>query len=251
MEEGMHIVENRVASFTEAKSAWPHPDTFIVAPSNLAEAGFYFDPHYAEDDNCVCFLCQKSLGGWEEHDNPITEHITHAPFCAWAKLLCSRLFVTGEDIPLENYDEDDYIPTSGFMEAARAATFQDLWPHEYKKGWLCNVKKMAKAGFHYNPTPDSDDTACCAYCNTTLDGWEPRDSPVKEHRKRAPTCPFFSKDLKTTLKKMKETIEEEADISASSRSSRRGATRNSAGIEASQTQPELKKRKGTKRQKEH
>ncbi|ORX90114.1 inhibitor of apoptosis repeat-containing protein [Basidiobolus meristosporus CBS 931.73] len=201
MEEGMHIVENRVASFMEAKFAWPHPDTFGVVPLNLAEAGFYFDPQSKEDDSCVCFLCHKSLGGWEEEDNPVTEHISHAPYCAWAKLLCSRLYVESSAIPLKDFAEDEYLPTSSAMEAARAATFQEFWPHENKKGWLCNVKKMAKAGFHYNPTPDSDDTTCCIYCNTTLDGWEPRDSPVKEHRKRAPTCPFFVKDLKNTLKK--------------------------------------------------
>ena len=63
---------------------------------------------------------------------------------------------------------------------------------------------MAKAGFYYTPTDDSEDMVNCPYCLIGLDGWEPKDDPLyvkhtrsrltmcrKEHKSRTPTCPFF------------------------------------------------------------
>lgn len=51
---------------------------------------------------------------------------------------------------------------------------------------------MAEAGWHYSPTKDSDDFASCAYCELSLDGWEPTDDPMEEHRRRSPECAFFT-----------------------------------------------------------
>lgn len=62
------------------------------------------------------------------------------------------------------------------MEEARIATFGKWWPHS--KGFYGTVKKMAKAGFHYNPMIDSDDNVSCIYCGMSLDGWEPKDVPL-------------------------------------------------------------------------
>ena len=36
---------------------------------------------------------------------------------------------------------------------------------------------MVEAGWHYCPTSESDDFVRCAYCDLSLDGWEPKDNP--------------------------------------------------------------------------
>lgn len=54
----------------------------------LAEAGFYFVGDESEPDVVECFLCQKTLDGWEENDDPWSEHLKHSPNCQFAQLLC-------------------------------------------------------------------------------------------------------------------------------------------------------------------
>lgn len=68
-------------------------------------------------------------------------------------------------------------PTGEQMSQARKATFSVGWPHDSKRGWTCKTQKMVDAGWYYSPTPESEDFATCAYCNLSLDGWEPKDNP--------------------------------------------------------------------------
>lgn len=77
--------------------------------------------------------------------------------------------------------------------AARTATF-DLgagWCHEGKRGWKCKTTRLVEAGWCYDPAPDVEDGTTCFYCSLSLDGWEPKDDPYEEHRRRSPECPFF------------------------------------------------------------
>jgi len=74
---------------------------------------------------------------------------------------------------------------------ARTATFNNNWPHEGRKGWKCKTKKLVEAGWCYDPSPEFDDGVRCFYCDLSLDGWEPKDDPEHEHRRRSPECPFF------------------------------------------------------------
>lgn len=65
--------------------------------------------------------------------------------------------------------------------------------------------QLVEAGWCFNPEPEYEDAVCCFYCGTSLDGWEPKDDPAKEHRKRAKECHFFtlveeSKKLKKQTK---------------------------------------------------
>lgn len=53
-------------------------------------------------------------------------------------------------------------------------------------------RQMVEAGWCYNPLPEYDDCVMCFYCGTSLDGWEPKDDPMKEHKKRAEDCHFFT-----------------------------------------------------------
>lgn len=76
------------------------------------------------------------------------------------------------------------------QEQARLATFGQWWPHKSSSSSI-SAKKMAKAGFIYCPTDESEDACKCTQCDLTLDGWEVDDDPVVEHLKRSEHCPFF------------------------------------------------------------
>ncbi|OCK84092.1 hypothetical protein K432DRAFT_422869 [Lepidopterella palustris CBS 459.81] len=181
-----HHLPKRRASSSKKKTpstiSWPHE---TPAPEELALAGFYYKPSATNPDNVQCFICHSQLDGWEAGDNAAFEHLTHAPDCGWAINVCIRLR-NGDP----NRVEDD--PMSGPMMEARAATFMDSWPHEGKKGWKCKMQKMVEAGWCYDPSPEYDDGVTCSYCNLSLDGWEPKDNPMEEHRRRAEDCYFFA-----------------------------------------------------------
>ncbi|KAL2913289.1 hypothetical protein HK105_207167 [Polyrhizophydium stewartii] len=97
-------------------------------------------------------------------------------------------------------------PRSTHMHQMRLATFGADWP--YPSGSLAPSEKliqmlgasasgtaavgqMAAAGMHRLQEADSDDTALCAYCGLSLNGWEATDKPIFEHRRRSAECPFF------------------------------------------------------------
>lgn len=99
----------------------------------LARAGFFYYPVPANPDNVACFLCHKSLDGWEKGDDPLAEHLKHAPDCGWA--IVATIGSQGAELSEE-------YPCSTRMIEARKATFADKWPHEGKKGWKCKVKQV-------------------------------------------------------------------------------------------------------------
>ncbi|KAK4098324.1 hypothetical protein N658DRAFT_477355 [Parathielavia hyrcaniae] len=191
------VFENRLASFSgpqqvskgRASTAgprapkalhWPHK---TLSPVALAKAGFYFEPHPKSPDNVVCFLCSKSLDGWEEHDDAVEEHLRHSPTCGWAIMAAIE---TG----FGNYGK--VHPLDPAMIEARKATFAGRWPYEPKKGFKGKTKKLVEGGWKYTPSLDADDMTTCAYCNLALEGWESGDNPFDEHYRREPGCAFFA-----------------------------------------------------------
>ncbi|KAI5210071.1 hypothetical protein E4T39_00418 [Aureobasidium subglaciale] len=176
-----HQLTKRRASTQKKKQAstvsWPHESP---SGEELARAGFFFKPAPDSDDNAQCFHCAVKLDGWESQDVPLQEHLAHSTQCSYAL----SLSVT------DKAEERD--PMSPELVEARTSTFGDMWPHEHKKGWKPKVKQMVEAGWAYDPSPADEDGATCFYCNMSLDGWEPKDSPLEEHRRREPNCPFFA-----------------------------------------------------------
>ncbi|KAJ6109115.1 hypothetical protein N7486_001349 [Penicillium sp. IBT 16267x] len=160
--------------------AWPHSKP---SPAELAQAGFFYKPYESNPDNTTCFECGRALDGWEEEDNPITEHLKHSPDCGWAITM---------DIQ-QNSSNPSAIedPTSERITQARLATFGSAWPHDEKRGWICQSDKMVEGGWYFCPTEESNDLASCAYCKLSLDGWEPKDDPFEEHYRRSSECSFF------------------------------------------------------------
>ena len=136
----METLEGRIQSFIKSKPpnsnktyTWPYPDSYVATPKTLSEAGFYFNPNIDNPDNVQCFLCDKSLDGWEAGDDPLREHLTHASHCGWAVLAATEV----------GYDEFAAVdPMETRMSEARLATFGDRWPHEGKKGWVCKTDKV-------------------------------------------------------------------------------------------------------------
>lgn len=178
-------LEARLASFDppskRSKLGWPHK---TPTAEDLAKAGFYYKPLANSNDNAMCYLCDRSLDGWEPDDDPIQEHVTHSSDCGWAILMS-----LGQDDTMDVSNMED--PTGQLYADARRATFSIGWPHESKRGWTCKMEKMIEAGWHYAPTPESDDFVSCVHCKLSLDGWEPKDNPFDEHYRRSPECRFF------------------------------------------------------------
>ncbi|KAE8143373.1 hypothetical protein BDV38DRAFT_66504 [Aspergillus pseudotamarii] len=177
----LHPEKRRTSSAKAVKPiAWPHRRP---SPAELAHAGFYYNPYETNPDNTTCFLCHRALDGWEEEDNPITEHLKHANDCGWAVMMDIQQHSSN---PAEIED-----PTSDKIREARLATFGTSWPHDGKRGWVCQSEKMVDGGWYFCPTEESNDLASCAYCKLSLDGWEPKDDPFDEHYRRSADCSFF------------------------------------------------------------
>lgn len=178
-------LESRLATYEpptkRSKLGWPHK---TPTPEDLAKAGFYYKPSKSSNDNTICYLCDRQLGGWEPDDDPIEEHMKHSPECGWAILMTAARDVKQDADAMED-------PTGQLLEDARRATFAIGWPHESKRGWRCKTEKMVEAGWYFTPVAEGEDYVSCVYCKLSVDGWEPKDDPFEEHHRRSPNCIFF------------------------------------------------------------
>ncbi|EAA12739.3 AGAP008420-PA, partial [Anopheles gambiae str. PEST] len=75
------LQEDREKSFKH----WPFSDDKQCSIQKMAEAGFYWHGTETEIDIAACFVCGKELDGWEESDDPWSEHRKHAPQCPFVK----------------------------------------------------------------------------------------------------------------------------------------------------------------------
>lgn len=73
------------------------------------------------------------VGGWEDGDDPLDEHLRLSPYCGWA-------IVAAIDARVRDYNTQD--PSLPHIMGARKATFGDRWPHEGKRGWKCKTKQV-------------------------------------------------------------------------------------------------------------
>ncbi|KAL7730897.1 hypothetical protein ACLKA6_014143 [Drosophila palustris] len=81
---------SRVESFKD----WPFPASSACSIAKMAEAGFYWTGTKRENDTATCFVCGKTLDGWESDDDPWKEHLKHAPQCEFVKLGCPEKDMT-------------------------------------------------------------------------------------------------------------------------------------------------------------
>ncbi len=73
------------------------------------------------------------MDGWEQGDDALVEHLTHAPQCGWA--ICAA-------IEAELGDSATQDPRQSHLLEARKVTFAGHWPYEGKKGWKCKTKQV-------------------------------------------------------------------------------------------------------------
>ncbi|KAM4664452.1 baculoviral IAP repeat-containing protein 5 [Discoglossus pictus] len=92
-------------------------------------------------------------------------------------------------IPLAQ-EGDPEIPDEWrlYLLETRVRTFSN-WP--FTDGCACTPEKMAAAGFIHCPTVNSPDVAQCFFCLKELEGWEPEDDPMEEHKKHSSSCLFL------------------------------------------------------------
>ncbi|XP_069706483.1 baculoviral IAP repeat-containing protein 5-like [Phaenicophaeus curvirostris] len=76
-----------------------------------------------------------------------------------------------------------------YLAPTRAATFRN-WP--FTEGCACTPERMAAAGFVHCPSENGPDVAQCFFCFKELEGWEPDDDPLEEHKKHSAGCAFLS-----------------------------------------------------------
>uniref|UniRef100_A0A0V0J8B9 Baculoviral IAP repeat-containing protein 5.2 n=1 Tax=Schistocephalus solidus TaxID=70667 RepID=A0A0V0J8B9_SCHSO len=77
----LRFAPTRLSTF----KTWPFAGQVKCRPETLAEAGFLHRPDLSDD--CVqCFVCLKTLDGWEAHEDPWKEHEKHSPDCPYVKL---------------------------------------------------------------------------------------------------------------------------------------------------------------------
>ncbi|XP_060146680.1 baculoviral IAP repeat-containing protein 5 isoform X2 [Globicephala melas] len=76
-----------------------------------------------------------------------------------------------------------------YLKDHRVSTFKN-WP--FLEGCACTPERMAAAGFIHCPTENEPDLAQCFFCFKELEGWEPDDDPIEEHKKHSSGCAFLS-----------------------------------------------------------
>ncbi|NXX18366.1 BIRC5 protein, partial [Podargus strigoides] len=76
-----------------------------------------------------------------------------------------------------------------YLVSARIATFRN-WP--FTESCACTPERMAAAGFVHCPSENGPDVAQCFFCFKELEGWEPDDDPLEEHKKHSAGCAFLS-----------------------------------------------------------
>ncbi|XP_056153780.1 baculoviral IAP repeat-containing protein 5a [Lampris incognitus] len=86
---------------------------------------------------------------------------------------------------MDPYQDKD---TQMYFYENRLKTFVG-WP--FNEGCCCTPENMAKAGFIHTPSDNSPDTATCFFCLKELEGWEPEDDPIKEHKSHSSVCHFI------------------------------------------------------------
>ncbi|XP_075702713.1 baculoviral IAP repeat-containing protein 5 [Rhinoderma darwinii] len=80
-----------------------------------------------------------------------------------------------------------------YLLDTRVQTFSN-WP--FTEGCACTPEMMAAAGFIHRPSGNSPDVAQCFFCLKELEGWEPEDDPMKEHKKHSSACLFIAQKKK-------------------------------------------------------
>ncbi|XP_053386182.1 baculoviral IAP repeat-containing protein 3-like [Mercenaria mercenaria] len=90
-------MESRVASFKE------FPRDIKLPPQQFAVAGLFFT---GNGDLCRCFTCDGGLKDWSSGDDPIKEHATYFPNCAYINQLKGPDYVKSQQ---QNHNRNEPV----------------------------------------------------------------------------------------------------------------------------------------------
>ncbi|XP_043279999.1 death-associated inhibitor of apoptosis 2-like [Venturia canescens] len=172
---------------------WPIP--FIVSPSSLARAGFY----YLQDNARVkCAFCEGIIMKWDPGDDPIKKHRQIFPNCNFYNHPYIAEVLTAEKGELSNIK---LLPGTS-VDLSELGVQRHTAPREPKhstyegrlrtfEGWPENLKQtpemLALAGFYYVGIGDQ---VRCFHCDGGLRNWEETDDAWTEHARWFPKCGF-------------------------------------------------------------
>ena len=102
----------------------------------MAEAGFYFTPSDASPDGAMCFMCSKSLDGWEPSDDPRyvmrVKAFSNSKYMIIIIININIRFYCAHYSPIHRVEHKKHAPACPFMnldvEANRLLTYKH-WPH--------------------------------------------------------------------------------------------------------------------------
>ncbi|EPQ18931.1 Putative arylformamidase [Myotis brandtii] len=110
---------------------------------------------------------------------------------------CPVLVIVGQhDSPEFHRQSREFYQT--LCRAGWRASYEDLQDVDhFEMVWKLNQQdyaliQMAAAGFIHCPTENEPDLAQCFFCFKELEGWEPDDDPLEEHKKHSSGCAFLS-----------------------------------------------------------
>ncbi|XP_052266218.1 baculoviral IAP repeat-containing protein 5-like [Dreissena polymorpha] len=91
---------------------------------------------------------------------------------------------------ISNYENPTTDEYKMLFAEHRLKSFTKDWPFDADS--TCNPQSLADAGFYHIPSNEAPDACRCFCCFKELDGWEPEDIPMKEHKKHSSSCAFLS-----------------------------------------------------------
>jgi len=177
-------------------------DECPVSPETLVQAGFYY---CGPGDTVQCAWCYNKLMGWEEDDDPLTEHKRHFPACP--KFGDSKSVDVSSLVNIRNSQGDSgmrklSVDDLGILtvrpcnpqfaiEASRLESYgAGQWPSNLPQ----TPQLLSSAGFYYVGHADN---VKCFFCDGGLSNWEANDDPWTEHARWFPNCGFLKQVMGT------------------------------------------------------
>ncbi|KAL6480372.1 hypothetical protein MHYP_G00114050 [Metynnis hypsauchen] len=153
------------------------PSWSPARPTDLVQAGLFYVPETdRETDRVQCFCCGGMLTGWEEGDDPWTEH---------AKYYRNCFFILGHDV---GNILSELVRQRSFGNRYSMETFEERLDSFRDRQHPISHERLAKAGFY---STGEQDRVICFKCGGGLKDWQPTEDPWEEHAKHYPGCSFL------------------------------------------------------------
>lgn len=145
---------------------------------NLVKAGFYYTQL---NQRVKCFCCFVEIDIDDSFVSSATDFVIYHrhvnPDCLFIN---GDLNNTFDDV--EKHSQKFLSYNSLYYEKERLATFIE-WPLPY-----ILPRDLAANGYYYLRTHDH---CACAFCRGIVGAWEVGDTPLGEHKRHFPFCPFI------------------------------------------------------------